>query len=954
MSEPRDDRAVPQPVLVSDRMATVLGAPTGALRILELTDSAPSSARRLTIDPTAVTHWAQCWQSLCTALGKQHNAASPQRQPTVGFYAEHGTVTTLLLHSLRQANCIALPLSVSEHGLALARDHCDLLVAPLTLTLTESTLTVLQPWCCLQILSYQLVIYSRPRHEDDPAGSGPLCPWPADETWAYVLSTSGSTGRPKLVAVSPASYEPNVRDVQDWLQLSHTDVVAHTTLPTFDPAVLEIGLASHAGATLATCPYIWRVKIHGQRINLESAVPVEHQHRAIVVPVALAGSWFCVFDSDNALGTRSSTDAKHTTRYSPGSRPDEMADYAASSGYRITLATDFWHAPLRSLALPSLLRVELAALWQQFYPQTQLAELFSALESASTLSELVEAAGRPLANPATPSPERMLLLQSFRQEKTVTPAPELEVMIAARMHHLSYRSALYNWNRSQATTTAHWNPGAIQLFAALECIRHDRPALLTPKASWTTPFEACVDCDVGVIECSLDEPVRAATAMNGSPPAQRERRAGAARSLVLAAGHDGYVKCMEAASGYTLWATCLPERCVRSSARFWHEWAIFGSHDGHAYALHLSALGQPKDLWRADGADGVCVALEPSVSRHIVPVKTGRHGSLLAPPTVALLHDLALVSTLGGHLFTFALADKPGCPALRRRHHVRLEAPIFGGVGLRTDEYVAAVATVAGRVHLLRVPDMQPLHEVSADAHIFARPVFASSLDSWLVPTHAPALLVMWEDPVAGTEPGTQILKTRQCPLPGVSSTACFVCASEAPDVWISCADGQLVCVQEPLGAGHVVATDTGHALFSAPVGVAHPTDMNVWAQDRAAGADHEPHMQGLGQLGLAFQNQYPGLALHMGPQQQDAVAQVSKANAELLQETAAHARLLEVGGAPTPREERRSRKPCSPPALTPIALALPPVRKCCRVICARDLTGTTSVGANAAVGLEC
>ena len=100
---------------------------------------------------------------------------------------------------------------------------------------------------------------------------------------------------------------------------------------------------------------------------------------------------------------------------------------------------------------------------------------------------------------------------------------------------------------------------------------------------------------------------------------------------------------------------------------------------------------------------------------------------------------------------------------------------------------------------------------------------------------------------------------------------------------------------------------------------------MNVWAQDRAAGADHESRMQGLGQLGLAFQNQYPGLALHMGAQQQDAVAQVSKANAELLQETAAHARLLEVGGAPTPREERRSRKSCLPPALTPIALALSP-----------------------------
>lgn len=66
----------------------------------------------------------------------------------------------------------------------------------------------------------------------------------------YIIQTSGSTGEPKLVRVTNYCINSNIKSLSHIFKITHNDTIYFGTPLTFDPSIIELGLALHNGACL--------------------------------------------------------------------------------------------------------------------------------------------------------------------------------------------------------------------------------------------------------------------------------------------------------------------------------------------------------------------------------------------------------------------------------------------------------------------------------------------------------------------------------------------------------------------------------------------------------------------------------------------------------------------------------------------------------------------------------
>ncbi|MFH5232129.1 amino acid adenylation domain-containing protein [Antrihabitans sp. NCIMB 15450] len=100
---------------------------------------------------------------------------------------------------------------------------------------------------------------------------------------AYVIYTSGSTGRPKGVIVTHAGLANFAAEQRERYSITTESRTLHFASPSFDASVLELLLATCAGATMVIAP----IDVYGGA-ELAQLLRTEHVTHAFITPAALA------------------------------------------------------------------------------------------------------------------------------------------------------------------------------------------------------------------------------------------------------------------------------------------------------------------------------------------------------------------------------------------------------------------------------------------------------------------------------------------------------------------------------------------------------------------------------------------------------------------------------------------------------------------------------------------
>ncbi|WP_307829950.1 non-ribosomal peptide synthetase, partial [Antrihabitans stalagmiti] len=100
---------------------------------------------------------------------------------------------------------------------------------------------------------------------------------------AYVIYTSGSTGRPKGVIVTHAGLANFAAEQRERYSITPDSRTLHFASPSFDASVLELLLATCAGATMVIGP----IDVYGGA-ELAQLLRTEHVTHAFITPAALA------------------------------------------------------------------------------------------------------------------------------------------------------------------------------------------------------------------------------------------------------------------------------------------------------------------------------------------------------------------------------------------------------------------------------------------------------------------------------------------------------------------------------------------------------------------------------------------------------------------------------------------------------------------------------------------